>query len=208
MKSISGQMEASITKSFVAASKLKRWLGRSDAPPMIRECKRIFDKAFDARFSGSTILEDAETSKRRPVETPSGLSCLISQHKVVLRANATHAGSVYSRSSIHLGNSLVVYWAGGRVVSDLYSVGSIKYIYDHLGSVKLAVQRQMEAPPGTVDPFRPYADFGARLYSTALQEELEEVQMTWIIGHYARWEISSNLCVVLPLLRVRFPSVP
>lgn len=191
-------------KSFIAASRLRRWLNRSDAPPVIKECKAIFDRTFGRTFKESTIFEDTATSKRKPATTPLDLLPLVGESQVVLRAHASYAGVTYSRSSTHLGNSLILYRAGEDVAQQL-SAGSIRYIYDNNGSVKLAVQRQTAVAPGTVDPFGPYPDYHARLYSTRLSEDLEEVQLSWVMGHYARWALSDDVCIVVPLLRVSWP---
>ena len=108
---------------------------------------------------------------------------------------------LYSHSSTHLDNSLILYWAG-RDVSQQHSTGSIKYIYHNGSSIVLAVQRWMAVTSGTVDSFGSYSDYHARLYSMRLSKDLEEVQLLWVIGHYARWNMSDNISVVVTLLRV------
>ena len=45
--------------SFIKAGKLRRWLSRADCPPVIKECKRLFDKAY------SPIRHDIEVDDGR-----------------------------------------------------------------------------------------------------------------------------------------------
>ena len=201
-----GQLESSLTKSFIAASKLRRWLNRTDAPFFIKECKAVFDKAFGLTSKESAVLANPETLGGTDTLTPSDLYPLVKQDRVALRAHASYAGTNYSRSSTHVGNSLIIYWARGDV-SGAPSVGSIKYIYNTADSVKLAVQRQVAAPDGTVNPFHPYPDYHAQIYSSQMSSVLEEVQFSWVVGHCARWHMSTELCVVLPLLRVSLERI-
>jgi hypothetical protein len=51
-------MGESLLQSFIAASKLCRWLARLDAPIFIKECKTLFDKAFGSKFRELTVFED------------------------------------------------------------------------------------------------------------------------------------------------------
>lgn len=194
-------MEASMFSSYIAASKLRRWLSRPNAPTFIKECKELFDNVFASRRKDSTIFENSSIHDRQDVRTPPDLRHLVPVTTVTLRAHVSHADVTYSRSSTHLGNSLILYLGGGSTSGGPVA-GSIKYIYLRDGLWKLAVQRQLPAVEGTQDPFKPYPHFAARLYSTALSGQLEEADLTWLVGHYARWSISDALCVVLALSRV------
>jgi hypothetical protein len=168
----------------------------------VKECKTLFDKAFGAKFRESTIFEDVSMEHRKLLSTPHDLSPLVNTSQVSLRAHIAHAGVTYSRSSTHLGNSLVLYYAAGDV-SKPPVAGSIKYIYTEGNVVRLAIQRQIYAPAGTTNPFARYLDFPASVYSTSMSIELEMVELIWLAGHYARWAMSEDLCVVLALLKVR-----
>jgi hypothetical protein len=194
-------MGESLLQSFIAASKLRRWLARPDAPIFIKECKTLFDKAFGSKFRESTVFEDVSHADRLPVLTPLELLPLVGKDKVSLRAHTVHVGVTYSRSSTHLGNSLVLYYPGGDTLREPVA-GSIKYIFTRDGRVRLAVQQQRPAPSGTIDPFAAFPEFPARIYSLALDDALEEVELIWLVCHYARWTMTSELCVVLALLRV------
>ena len=77
--------------------------------------------------------------------------------------------------------------------------GLIKYIFQDKGTVFLAVQRQIPLPSGVVDPFRFYPFFPAKLYSSGLLRSLELVELEWLAGHCARWEMPSGHSVILSL---------
>jgi hypothetical protein len=196
-------MEASIFSAYVAASKLRRWLSRPNALMFIKECKELFDSVFAPRFKDSAVYEDSSIRERQNASTPFDLRHLVPEVKVALRAHVPHADVMYSRSSTHLGNSLIFYFSGGSPTGGPVA-GSIKYIYLRNGLWRLAVQRQLPAPEGVQDPFKCYPHFPACLYSTVLSEQLEEVDLTWLVGHYARWNVTDTLCVVLTLSRVSY----
>jgi hypothetical protein len=200
-------------QSFSRAANLRLWLGRPDCPPAIRECKKLFDKwygtsasdnerqclAGDGVFVQSLAPEDVAYSKGVPV--PSDLCHLVSSTKITLQVRLTHNGVVYARSSTHLGNSLVQFYARGNVHSPLIC-GCIKYIFNLNGKMVFAIQRQLLAPTGTVDPFDQYPHFPAALYALGLAEELEIIDVGWVVCHYARWQHSIKLVMVLSLLQV------
>jgi hypothetical protein len=194
-------MEGTLLRSFIAASKVRRWLARSDAPLFIQECKQLFDKAFGSKFKDSTIFEDPASLRGIVSPTPADLLPLIGKSSVTLRAHVAHVNVTYSRSTSHLGNSLVLYYSAGDA-SKVPTAGSIKYIYLYGGKVWLAVQRQLNAPAHIRNPFSLYPHFPASIYSTRLSSELETIDLAWLVGHYARWAINDELCVVLALFRV------
>jgi hypothetical protein len=121
-------MEGSLLQSFIAASKLHWWLGQLGALYFMKECKTLFNKVFGAKFRESTIFEDVSMEHQKLLSTPHNLLPLVNTSQVSLHAHIAHAGVTYSRSSTHLGNSLVLYYAAGDV-SKPPVAGSIKYIY-------------------------------------------------------------------------------
>ncbi|KAG2368967.1 hypothetical protein BDR07DRAFT_1268690, partial [Suillus spraguei] len=109
---------------------------------------------------------------------------------------------IYSRPSTHLGNSQILYYPQGDWT--LITVpASIKYIYGTLtGELVFAAQRHLPLDPhdNTIDPFSFYPDFPAKLYSTELESCLENVKVTWVVSHFARWTVSSHHTVILVLV--------
>jgi len=189
-----------MVNTFAKAAKLKNWLACPDCPEPIRECKTIFDKAFPSTKPADTDPDEIATSAF--VSTPSELKHLLSDRKVALRARHKVDNVVYSRSSTHMGNSLVMFYPKGQWSAEPVP-GSIQYvIHKQDGSVVYAVCEQLPAPQGSVDPFRHYPDFPARIYSTGLSSKLCLVSPQWVLCHYGRWHLDDKRTVVLTLSRV------
>lgn len=203
-----GQMESTLLHSFLRAGNFKRWWSRPDCPGIIKECKSIFDKIFvpnrpdDSEFGDVCDLED--TTSGSEYKIPQDLVPLLqTEDRVFMRARFKMDHIIYSRSSTHVGNSLILFYPNGnRLLAPV--PGVIKYIYRRRDSSKwyFAVQRQLPAPEGIPDPFAKYPHFPASLYSTQVSSALEKVQVPWIFSHYARWKYTHNLTVVLSLSRV------
>jgi len=208
---LTGEMETTMVHTFIKAGKLKRWLARTDCPPVIKECKILFDKAYAPKVHDISEVDDGgdgvfvETSftddHPAPCVVPDELRRFTQKAKAVMRARLRHRGIIYAISSTHLGNSLVHFYPhGDRSKSPI--PGCIKFIFEQQGRMVFAVQHQLEAPQGVLDPFEPYPHFAAKLYSSRLSEELEVVHVDWVLCHFARWQISSEHVVVLSLSRV------
>jgi hypothetical protein len=152
------------------------------------------------------VVNDA--AQHTQVPCPDDLRPLIKRSTVSLRARHLHNDTLYTRSSTHVGNSLIYYRPGGDPKLDLVP-GSIKYIYlPQEGVVTFAVQRQLSVPDGICDPFRHYPDFPAKLYSSQLHDQLDIVQPDWVIFQFARWNMSADYAVILSLPRVCVLSHP
>jgi hypothetical protein len=80
--------------------------------------------------------------------------------------------------------------------------GIIRYIFEGEQGVHFAVQRHLplHSPP---DPFCHYPHFPARLYSSALAENLEIVMPEWVVSHFMRWNFSPRQIVAVSLCPVR-----
>ena len=120
-----------------------------------------------------------------------------------LRAHVKLTSMVYSHSSAHFGNSLIMFYSSGNHMSSPVP-GSITYIYEEAGSLAFAVQRQCTVPDdrNNADVFAAYPHFPAKLYSSMFSKTLESVQIGWIVGHYAWWVLEEGIAVVLSLSRV------
>lgn len=206
-------METTMLHTFIKAAKLKRWLGRSDCPPVIKECKALFDKAYTPRNRDDNDIDDARddiltetlsTDDHTTRTIPLELRPLAKKSKAVMRARLRHGGIIYADCATHLGNSLIHFYPQGDR-SKPPTPGCIKYIFEHRGEMVFAVQRQLSVHHSIVDPFEPYPHFPAKLYLSRLSENLEIVNVSWVMCHFARLEMSSEHVVVLSLSRVRFP---
>jgi len=194
-----------LLRTFIRSGKLKRWLADPNCPSLIQECKAIFDKAYSVYADDEDKADmDNEDDDLKEVFTPPDLQHLLKSPKVILSARHRHNGIMYARSSTHVGNSLIYFYPDGDRNSPAVH-GSIKYIVKSKStSFRFAVQRQLPLPSGVTDPFAPYPHFPAMLCSSQLQSALEVVKVDWVITHYARWEMSQMLAVVLTLYRVCF----
>jgi len=182
-------------------AQLKAWLACDECPPAIKECRILFCKAFASPDDSEHRDSSEELRHTQPCSTPADLRLLISQCSVTLHARHGMNGVVYARNSTHVGNSLIVYHAGGD--DSLPAVpGSIKYIFGIDGKISFAVQRQNVTPDDTLDPFRHYPHFPARVYSDSTSITLERVEPGWVLSHYVRWNFTPGYVVVLTLFRV------
>lgn len=182
--------------SFWRVSKLRRWLSNSDRPEVVQICKEYFDKAFSPP---SDVHKPTTRISSPPVDVLDDLCLLMGRRRATLQAHVHYDGSTYSRSSTHLGNSLVRFYPKGNLMAKPVP-GSIKYIFHDQNLLRLAVQRQKPLCE-SIDPFRPYSLFPAKLFSSELSETLEMVKLEWLVGHYARWTMPSGHAVVLSLNR-------
>ena len=197
-------------QSYLKGAKLRSWLSRPDCPTAIRECKILLDKAYCFPNGNPDITHDGlvvKTEPSRETKVPYELRNVVGRQTAVLRAHVKDkTGVIYSRASTHLGNSLIFFYPQGDRSSKPVP-GSIKYIYEEDDSFVFAVRRQLPllsvGAETSSDPFSAYPHFPARLYSAMLQENLECVRFSWVVGHYARWAVSDDRVVVLNLSRVR-----
>lgn len=198
-----GELEATMLASFTRIGKLKRWIARPDCPIFLKECNALFNKAFGNGLAGSLSDIDEPIAAESAFETtPIHLQKLITHHRIAFRARYTFDNVIFSRVSTHVGNSLILYHPDGDVTKPAVPA-SIKYIIaKHKKDVVYAVNAQLPAPHGTVDPYRFYPDFLAKVYSTELSPELHIIQPDWVTSHYARWSIDEDRAVVLALSRV------
>jgi hypothetical protein len=196
-----GVLESTLMRTCLRSSNLKRRLSNSECPEVLRQCKILLDKAFGIRNIDDDDEEEEEGTL--PLVTPPpDLLPLIDADKVTLRARLRDKNIIYARSSTHMGNSLIHFYSGGSTSSPAVP-GSIKYIFrSRDGPFMFAVHRQLPVSDDAPDPFRHYPHFPAKLYSSALSDHLELVQVDWVLAHFARWQFSESQAVVLSLSKV------
>ncbi|KAG1837606.1 hypothetical protein C8R48DRAFT_568445, partial [Suillus tomentosus] len=178
---------------------LKYWLTRPSCPPVFREVKSLFDR-FVSPLVDANPISVSEDHSPTPQVIPADLRQLIQVRRAVLHARTLHEGSIYTRDSTHVGNSLILYYPGGiRNVQP--TPGIIKYIFEMERVVGFAVRRYLPLHSHP-DPFRHYPYFPARLYSSTLAEHLETVKPEWVVTHFARWNFSPQHIVAVSLSSV------
>jgi hypothetical protein len=194
---------------FIKAGKLKRWLARPECSDEVKECKIMFDKAYGRKTddnktppAGDELFADDSSHEASPSTTlqatPKELRALLRCDRVALSARHKQNGITYARSTTHLGNSLICYHARGDQSSPPIP-GSIKYICSLGNKISYAVQRQQPLKANIADPFSGYPYFPAKLYSSAVSQDFEIVEVNWVTSHFARWTLSQEYSVVLPL---------
>jgi hypothetical protein len=176
-------MESTLLHSFIRSSRLKSWLARSDCPPAVLECKKLFDKATSSQAGDSEHHNSIHGGD-------------LHEH-----ARLAYNGVTYARSSTHLGNSLVQFYLDGHQESTPVAA-QIESIFTQ-GSCKIvSVRRQIPAANNIMDPFRHYPHLQMKIYSSTLTENTELIPMSWILSHVARCPVSPELVVIVSLSRV------
>jgi hypothetical protein len=184
-----GELEATILQSHTRGANLRRWLKRPDCPEAVKQFKSIFDRAFDS--SPSTNKTHQNLPKFKQCE----------------HAHYTYHGVNFSRSSTHLGNSLVLYYP--RQSSTTPIAGSIQKIVTSDDQVHFFIKRQATLPSTQFDPFQRYPLFPAKVYSSRMDDGPEDrVPPQSVVSHVARFKFSSNRAVILNLSRVSLHYSP
>lgn len=130
---------------------------------------------------------------------PNNLNRLVHAKEGILSARYKKGGVIFSKASTHLGNSLVLFYPTGNFQNTTIP-GQIEYIFTINGITHFALYRHLNAEGTTVDPYSSfYPHFPARMFSSTLSSKLELVEPNWIMGHFARWNFSPTLVVVLDL---------
>ncbi|KAJ7615265.1 hypothetical protein DFH06DRAFT_1008694 [Mycena polygramma] len=173
---IGGELEATLSRSFMRGASIRRWLRRPDCPAVFRELKALFEKTFPAYNA--------------PTDSPP----LASDGE---RAQYRRDGITFSRASTHQGNSLVLYYPrNSREVIP----GSIQRILSVGEEVKFEIRRQAPLEVGMRDPFARYRPlFPAHTYSSKMSDIVDTVPLHDISSHYARFNFYGGRCVVLDL---------
>ncbi|CAK5266451.1 unnamed protein product [Mycena citricolor] len=173
---IGGELEATLSRSFLRGASIRRWLRRDDCPPVFHELKALFEKTFP---SYNTPLDSAPLANDGE------------------RAHYKRNGINFSRAKTHLGNSLVLYYPHK---SRHAIAGSIEVISMRGEDVTFRIRRQAPLAPGIHDPFARYWPyFPARTYSSSMSDTVDLIPLHNVISHYARFNFSDGRCVVLDL---------
>jgi hypothetical protein len=106
--------------------------------------------------------------------------------------------TVYACHSVHLGNSNVLFLLNSGTRREIVP-GRIHFIYTQGDHTFFGIARHLEKHTSSVDPFAPYPDFPAKVFSTEYASDLDVIKGENLLCHFARWSISSEECVVLPL---------
>ncbi|KAJ7732855.1 hypothetical protein B0H16DRAFT_1328496, partial [Mycena metata] len=116
------------------------------------------------------------------------------------RAQFMFDGVNFSRASMHLGNSLVLYYPSPSASTPI--PGSIEQILSKGEKTSFVIRRQAPLPQGKEDPFaRYFPHFPAQTYSSKMLDTTDMVEPHMILSHFARFEFSQDRAVVVNLSR-------
>ncbi len=161
------------------------WLRKPNCPELIVQFKHLFDKAFTT--SNSRKNNDHMAKPNSPRQTD--------------RAYYTYQGVTFSRSTTHLGGSLVLYYPTASSVEPV--AGSIQRIVTRGDQPCFYVKRQKTLPLSAFDPFQRYSFFSAKVYSSDMSDEPEDkVPPSSVLSHVARYNFSGKRAVILNLCKV------
>ncbi|KAG6862936.1 hypothetical protein C0991_009378, partial [Blastosporella zonata] len=169
-------LEQTILRSYKKGANIRWWLRRDDCPEPMRQFKVFFDKAF---------------SRELPMDDL--------RQRVGEVAHILHDGAHYSRSTTHLGNSLISYYPSQSARAPV--AGSIQKITVNESSAWLTVKRHAPLLPDAYDPFVRYPSFPARVYSSKMLDREDHIPITSVVSHVARYNFSEERAVILTLSR-------
>lgn len=137
------------------------------------------------------------------VATRSQLSSILeirpSEYK--FRKRIRYKGTMYAVEEYHTGNAIILFFPSGARGAGELCAGVIRHIITHEDTTKFVVQRYLDLPEGEVDPFSPYKDFPARMYSSKLAP-MEAIDPDRVKCHASRFiETKSSNAVITSLSR-------
>jgi hypothetical protein len=118
---------------------------------------------------------------------------------------AASRGFFNTPSAIAQGNSYIAYKPEGNLEAD-WVPGQIQHIFSLHGKKKLAIRRSKVSSHHGGDAFARFQNLGfeAKLVSQSFVDKLEIIDIEWVVGHTARWNLYEGLAVILSLGRVRY----
>lgn len=111
LHSLTGQYEATMQRTFVRATNLKRWVNRLPSDSLVVQFKaKIFDRYFatkgeEQRFQ---VIEKERHAIARFLTPPALAPLLPGISKIILWARHHAHGVIYTRSQTDVGNSLIL----------------------------------------------------------------------------------------------------
>ncbi|KAH7874281.1 uncharacterized protein C8R40DRAFT_1171817 [Lentinula edodes] len=217
-----GEFERTIHHSFCTGSFFRQWLMRSNAPPILRYCQKLLDKAYNYDRRPSTHSDDDDVSEHPDVASRSirkttftsapELTKLLGKEPVeYFNRIPASKGDYTIPAEGASGNSYICFqpeddYQPGRK----WVAGQIQHIFrqQNNGPIQLAVLRSQSV--FRLDPFSDFWDngFEAKLVSSKFGGTLEVIDIKQVAAHTARWAISDDLVVAVNLCAVSLAVVP
>ena len=138
-----GELEASMTTSFLQGAWLCQWINRLDCPAILKECKILFEKAFE-----DVAGEDDNPADSAYISTPVMLHCFVKFCRIALCARCSVNQIMYCWSSTHVSNRLVMFYPKGDKSREPIPRCIEHIIFEPNGDVTFTIQWQLPALPG------------------------------------------------------------
>ncbi|KAF8591609.1 hypothetical protein K439DRAFT_1327187 [Ramaria rubella] len=72
------ELETTMLQAFIRGAKLCRWLGRPDCPPALKECKKLFEKAYSQKgYQYAGTQDDADDTLLQSKTFPEDLQVVV-----------------------------------------------------------------------------------------------------------------------------------
>ncbi|KAJ3991178.1 hypothetical protein F5050DRAFT_1581854 [Lentinula boryana] len=168
---IGGLMEATIVQTVVHTANICHWLCR---PECVWQLKSLVDKCFPP--VNATGQEDELWPMRGP-------QC----------SYAWWDGGNFSPSSMHVGNSTIIYRPSPSEKPIGGQIQLIQNVQTKCGQmVKIHVRPYLPLPKALYDPFLQYPHFLATTYLSMLREAVDVIDLEDIVAHAACFDYSHN----------------
>jgi hypothetical protein len=168
-----------------------------NCPQSLWGLKVLFNLLFPNLLATTTnfLNENAMGQSDTPTPEPSPKN----------HARILHNGFFFTKSSTHLGNSLIQFYSKHNQASPV--PGQIENIISRSGKFYFTVHQFLPIDEKTLDPFRFYPHLPIKLYSTQLSSLSEEVQVgPQVIGHIAKWNMTLHCAAIVSLSSVSVSS--
>jgi len=143
--------------------------------------KCVFDEAFN--YWATNNNEDPVANSAF-WSVSMELKPFFNNHHVALYTQHSFDGMMFACSSMHIGNSLIMYYLDQKTTNSISR--SIEHIVRHWdSSTSFVIHRQMPLNIGSIDPFNIYSQFPASLHSTKLLPQLKVIIPTRVMSYYA-----------------------
>ncbi|KAJ3852049.1 hypothetical protein EV368DRAFT_65221 [Lentinula lateritia] len=194
-----GEFEHTLLHSFYTGAFFHQWMMRPNAPPFLRYCQKLIDKAYNYDHRASTCSAD-DDAPDQPVVTSEFIT-----------SNFIHPISNTIASASELTNLLgaepfesfthIPATKGDYTIPIKGALGNsfVCFRQKKNDSIQVALLRSqsVRAP----DPFSDFwaSGFEAKLVSSKFSPILEVIGMKQIAAHSARWALSDELVVAVNL---------
>ncbi|KAH7878355.1 uncharacterized protein C8R40DRAFT_1167781 [Lentinula edodes] len=218
-----GEFEHTLLHSFCTGAFFRQWMMRPNAPPFLRYCQKLIDKAYnyDHRPSDHSASNAPDQSSVTPELIASNFTLTpkttIASVPELTNLLGTEPFESFSRIPASkgdytipiegaLGNSYICFHPeGDHHPGQQWSAGQIQHIFrrKNNGPIQLAVLQSQSVH--VEDPFSDFwgNGFEAKLVSSKFVDILKVIEMKQVAAHTARWAISNELVVVVNLCSVR-----